>query len=148
MGVVIGVVLGGSVGLVLIRPALATRVQPFLGRFTSARPTAINFVILGMAAAIGEETLFRAAIQPTLGIAIAAVLFTAAHVPIADLRHLTPGKLSYVALALGMGLLLGFLYDVAGLAASMGAHAAFDATLLIVIAPLIRGQLVGTPKQI
>ena len=146
VGVLVGAALGGLVGLFLVRPPLAARVQPFLRRFTTARPTAINFVILGLAAAIGEETLFRAAIQPLLGVGVAAVLFTLAHAPIADLRHLTRGKLSYVALAFAMGLLLGFLYDVAGLAASMGAHAAFDATLLIVIAPLIRVQLVAAPK--
>jgi membrane protease YdiL (CAAX protease family) len=136
-GVALGGVLGSVAGIGLRRPELADRVRPFLARFTSSAATPVNFAILGLAAAIGEETLFRAAIQPVTGIVIAAVLFTVAHAPIADLRHLTPGKLAYVGLALGMGLLLGLLYDRFGIAASVGAHAAFDTAVLLWVRPLL-----------
>jgi uncharacterized protein len=137
VGIVIGAILGGTFGFAVTRPMFADRVRPFLQRFTSAAPTPLNFAVIGLAAALGEETLFRVAIQPVAGILVAAVLFTLAHSFIADFRHPTPGKAAYAALALGMGLLLGALYDQLGIAASMGAHFAFDTATLILIRPLL-----------
>ncbi len=136
-GIVLGTALGGAFGLGVTRPVFADRVRPFLTRFTSARPTAANFALIGIAAALGEETLFRAAIQPVGGILIASVLFMLAHSVIADFRHPSPGKVAYAALALGMGILLGVLYDRLGIAASMGVHFAFDTTALVMIRPLL-----------
>jgi hypothetical protein len=145
--IVVGGALGGLFGLGVTRPMFADRVRPFLVRFTSARPTVLNFALLGLAAALGEETLFRAAIQPVAGIAVASVLFMLAHSLIADLRHPTPGKVAYALLALCMGLVLGLLYDRLGIAASMAAHFAFDTVALILIRPLlpIRQPLRGSP---
>lgn len=137
VGIAIGAVLGTLFGFGVTRPTIGERVRPFLARFTSAQPTALNFAIIGLAAAVGEETLFRAAIQPAAGIVIASILFTLAHSVIADFRHPTPGKVAYAALALGMGLLLGLLYDRVGIAASIGAHVAFDTAALIMIRPLL-----------
>lgn len=144
VGLLLGGLLGGTFGLVMVQPATAARVRPFLSRFTSATPTVPNLALIGLAAALGEETLFRAAIQPVAGILVAAILFTLAHSAIADLRHVTPGKLGYVALAFGMGLLLGILYDRVGIAASMGTHAAFDFMALMVIRPLLLERM-GSP---
>jgi membrane protease YdiL (CAAX protease family) len=115
----------------------ADRVRPFLARFTSSKPTFANFAIIGLAAALGEETLFRAAIQPSAGILIAALLFTIAHAAIADLRHPSAGKPAYALLALGMGMVLGVEYDRLGIAASMATHFAFDTTALVLIRPLL-----------
>ncbi len=60
-----------------------------------------------------------------------------AHAVIADFRHPTPGKLGYAALAFAMGLVLGLLYERLGIAASMGAHFAFDATALLLARPIL-----------
>ncbi len=108
-----------------------------MARFTSARPTPLTFAILGLAAALGEETLFRAAIQPVAGIVVASLLFMFAHSLIADFRHPTLGKAAYALLALAMALVLGLLYDRFGIAASMAAHFAFDTVALTLIAPLL-----------
>jgi CAAX protease family protein len=140
-GLAVGAFLGGAFGFGVTRPEVASRVRPFLTRFTSARPTALNFALIGLAAALGEETLFRAAIQPVAGIVVASLLFTLAHSLIADFRHPTPGKLAYAALAFGMGILLGVLYDQLGIAASMGAHFAFDTTALLLIRPLLPARV-------
>jgi CAAX protease family protein len=138
-GIFIGAALGGAFGFGVTRKRFAWRVRPFLARFTSSRPTTLNFALLGLAAALGEETLFRAAVQPVAGIVVAAVLFTLAHALIADFRHPTPGKAAYAGLALGMGILLGLLYERFGIAGSMGAHFAFDTTALILVRPLLPG---------
>jgi uncharacterized protein len=148
LGIVVGAGLGGLFGFGVTRPMVADRVRPFLSRFTSAPPTALNFGLLGLAAALGEETLFRAAIQPAAGIVVASILFMLAHSIIADFRHPSAGKFAYAALAFGMGLLLGVAYDRLGIAASMGIHFAFDTVTLILIRPLrpirepLRGALV------
>jgi membrane protease YdiL (CAAX protease family) len=108
-GLALGAALGGLFGFGVTRHAFADRVRPFLRRSSSAAPTPVNFAVLGLAAALGEETLFRAAIQPVGGIGIASVLFMLAHSLIADFRHPTPGKVAYAALALFLGLVLGLL---------------------------------------
>ena len=137
VGIVVGAGLGGLFGFGATRPMFADRVRPFLSRFTSARPTALNFGLIGLAAALGEETLFRAAIQPVAGIVVASILFMLAHSIIADFRHPSAGKFAYAALAFGMGLVLGVAYDRFGIAASMGIHFAFDAVTLVLIRPLL-----------
>jgi membrane protease YdiL (CAAX protease family) len=137
LGLVAGLILGGAFGAGVTRPMFAERVRPFLSRFTSARPTLLNFALIGLAAALGEETLFRVALQPSLGIVIAALLFTLAHTAIADFSHPTPGKLAYAGLAFAMGIVLGLEYEHLGIAASMGTHFAFDTTALLLVRPLL-----------
>ena len=151
VGLGIGVLLGGMFGFAVTRPMFADRVRPFLQRFTSAAPTPPTFAIIGLAAALGEEALFRAAIQPVTGIVVASLLFMLAHSLIADFRHPTPGKVAYAVLAFGMGLLLGLLYDRLGIAASIATHFAFDTVALILISPLLPtrmpiGGSLGQPR--
>lgn len=142
-----GVVLGGFIALIagwlVRRPAVAAGFAPFLSRFTGSAPTPANAVLLGIVAALGEETLFRAAIQPMAGLVIAAIFFTAAHSLIGDFRHLSFEKVAYIVFALMIGLLLGLLYERFGIAASMGLHAAFDAVFLLGI----RSFLVQPPAE-
>jgi membrane protease YdiL (CAAX protease family) len=68
----------------------------------------LNLVILALASAIGEEILFRGAIQPTVGIIGASLLF--------GLLHLGPeGRFSVWSLwAIIAGLLLGWIYESTG----------------------------------
>lgn len=139
VGLLVGIALGGLFGLGVTRPRFAERVRPFLARFTSSAPTVANVALIGLAAALGEETLFRAAIQPVAGIVVASLLFTAAHAAIADFRHPTPSKLAYAALALAMGMVLGGLFAQLGIVASMSAHFAFDKTALLLVRPLLVG---------
>lgn len=144
-GILIGACLGSIFGLGVTRPPIADRVRPFLQRFTSAAPTPLNFAVIGLAAALGEETLFRAAIQPAAGIVVSSLLFMLAHSLIADFRHPTIGKAGYAVLAFTMGLLLGVMYDRLGIAASMGTHFAFDTAALLVIRPLLPTIVLATP---
>ena len=144
-GILIGACLGSIFGLGVTRPPIADRVRPFLQRFTSAAPTPLNFAVIGLAAALGEETLFRAAIQPAAGIVVSSLLFMLAHSLIADFRHPTIGKAAYAVLAFTMGLLLGVMYDRLGIAASMGTHFAFDTAALLVIRPLLPTIVLATP---
>jgi membrane protease YdiL (CAAX protease family) len=73
--------------------------------------------LLALASGIGEEALFRGALQPVVGLWWTSLLFAAAHfVPRRDL-------LLWSAFSLGAGLLLGVLYETtANLLAPTVAH--------------------------
>ena len=93
--------------------ALARALGATLGRLRDR-----EVLVLALASGVGEEALFRGALQPEVGLAVASVLFAAAHfVPRREL-------MAWSAFALGAGLLLGALYDVTGnLVAPVVAHA-------------------------
>ncbi|CAN5910808.1 hypothetical protein BH23ACT11_BH23ACT11_07500 [soil metagenome] len=76
-------------------------------------------LLLGVAAGLGEETLFRGALQPVLGIVPAALLFASMHI-----QYGPSVLLGYVfLLAIGFGLLRRYINTTA----SFIAHAAFNA---------------------
>jgi membrane protease YdiL (CAAX protease family) len=77
-------------------------------------------VLVGAAAGIGEEWLFRGIVQPLAGIAVATVLFGAAHVGSARM-------LPFGVWASGMGLAMGTLANLTGgLTAPIVAHGVYD----------------------
>lgn len=79
-------------------------------------------IVLAAASAVGEEALFRGALQPEIGWVAASFVFALAHlVPRRDL-------LPWSAFALAAGLLLGFLYASTGnLVAPVVAHFGINA---------------------
>jgi len=87
----------------------------------------LSAIIVGVAAGIGEEWLFRGVVQPFGGWIIASVLFGFAHV----------GGRSMVAFgvwASGMGLALGALAHLTGgLTAPIVAHGVYDILALVYI---------------
>lgn len=82
-------------------------------------------LVLAAASAVGEEALFRGALQPEIGWVAASVVFALAHlVPRRDL-------LPWSVFSLLAGLLLGFLYDATGnLVAPIAAHFGINAVNL------------------
>jgi membrane protease YdiL (CAAX protease family) len=137
LGLVVGVGLALTTGLVILKTSIRARIAPFLDNFSGIEPSFLNFVILGLLAGVGEETLFRATLQPLIGIVLASLLFTLAHAPIAHFEKPTVPKFGYALFAFGMGLVLGLLYGQAGIVAAVVAHASFDTTLYLMIRPLM-----------
>ena len=81
-------------------------------------------VLFGLIAGIPEEILFRGALQPTLGIVPASILFGALHA-------LTPAYFIYATLA---GMLLGGLADWRdGLWAPIAAHVVIDTVTFVLL---------------
>lgn len=80
---------------------------------------------LAATSAVGEEALFRGALQPEIGLVAASAVFALAHlVPRRDL-------LPWCAFSFAAGLLLGGLYEATGnLVAPIAAHFAINAVNL------------------
>ena len=94
--------------------------QQLLSNVTSP----LSAIILALAAGIGEEILFRGALQPRLGIIAASLLFAVLH---------TQYAISLASLEIFiLGLALGWLRKRAGVTGTIIAHAGYDLILLMI----------------
>ncbi len=80
-------------------------------------------LVVGVGAGLGEETLFRGAVQPRLGIVATSVLFTSMHV------QYGPSVLLGFVLLLSLG--LGLIRERINTTASFVAHAAYNALAIL-----------------
>lgn len=95
----------------------------FTGLIASINPGAGHIVFYSLCAGIGEEILFRGAIQPHLGIWWTSVLFIFLH------GYLNPFNWPITMYGLFMILIsagLGYLFEIYGIFAAMIAHFMFD----------------------
>jgi membrane protease YdiL (CAAX protease family) len=130
--------LGWLLGTALLRCRLRSALIQALRPFRTLTSATGAILLVSALAGIGEELLFRSALQPWIGIWAASVVFGVVHSGTARLREgLSLGKATYLVGTVVAGLLLGFLYQAAGLLAAASAHAAFDATLLLTLAPAL-----------
>lgn len=93
----------------------------------------LNPVWISLAAAVGEELLFRAALQPLLGVWITSVVFLLTHTPVYQFRKLDRATLVQAAGVFGASVVLGFIYQYVGLLAAMMVHMAIDVAGLYVV---------------
>ena len=87
-----------------------------------------DLIFLSIAAGVGEEILFRGAIQPFLGIWITALIFVALH------GYLNPMNLRmsvYGILMVVVSAGLGYLFEKYGIFAAMTAHFFIDIVLFV-----------------
>jgi membrane protease YdiL (CAAX protease family) len=98
----------------------------------------LNPVWISLAAAIGEELLFRAALQPLLGVWITSIIFLLTHTPVYQFRRLNLATLVQAAGVFGASVALGFIYQYVGLLAAMMVHAALDVIGLYVVRNALR----------
>ena len=80
-----------------------------------------GILTLGLAAALGEETLFRGALQPRFGLLLTALLFA--------LLHSTYGLSMSTVVVFLLGLVLGVVRIRANTTTSMVVHATYNMTL-------------------
>jgi membrane protease YdiL (CAAX protease family) len=102
--------------------ALADELGPELVDGTRTR----NLVVLAVLSGVGEEALFRGALQPLIGLVLASLLFGFVHVG-PDRRYLV-----WTASAVFAGFVFGVLYGaMGGILAPVVAHALHNGTLLV-----------------
>src|SRR5207247_4258871 len=80
----------------------------------------LNPLWISLSAGIGEEILFRGALQPILGIWWTSFIFTVAHFWSGQFQSMNWQKLIYAASVFVTGLLLGYVFSEIGLIAAMG----------------------------
>jgi membrane protease YdiL (CAAX protease family) len=98
----------------------------------------LNPLWISIAAAVGEEMLFRAALQPLLGVWIVSLLFLLTHMPVYRFRQLDAATLVQAASVFGGSLVLGFVFQYVGLIAAMLVHAWIDIVGLLIVRASIR----------
>jgi membrane protease YdiL (CAAX protease family) len=98
----------------------------------------LNPVWISLAVAIGEELLFRAALQPLLGVWITSLIFLLTHTPVYQFRRLNLAALVQAAGVFGASVALGFIYQYVGLLAAMMVHTALDVIGLYVVRNALR----------
>jgi len=96
-----------------------------------------ELALVALLAGLGEELLFRGALQPVMGLLLASGLFAVAH-------FITP---TYAVLTGLMGLYLGWLANVAGtLWAPIVTHALYDFVAFLVVIRDVRRLGTGGPS--
>lgn len=135
-------------GLALLAAALSYAVYRLSARAASTAKTietyarldlrGMNPLWMALAAAVGEEMLFRAALQPLLGVWIVSLLFLATHVPVYRLRRLDRATLAQAAGIFGTSVVLGFTFQYVGLIAAILVHLWIDIVGLLVVRSALR----------
>ena len=100
----------------------------------------LNPLWIALCAAIGEELLFRAALQPLLGVWIVSLVFLATHVPVYRFKRLDRATLIQAAGVFGASVVLGYTFLYVGLLAAMIVHAWIDIVGLLVVRGRMRGR--------
>lgn len=128
IGVAIGLVVVGASRVAASRLAWAADLEREFARLLGPL-SASEVCVLTAASAVAEEAFFRAAMQPSLGLVLTAVVFGLMH--FGPRRTLWPWTL----MALGMGFVLGWLADWSGsLVAPILCHATINGLNLWAIA--------------
>lgn len=128
-----GVLTGLGAAAVLIffisRPPVSTVLDDF-SLFRAIKQihfTPFDRIQVSLFAGAGEEVLFRGAIQPVLGIWVTSFIFIAIHGYV-SIR--SAGHLIFTLLFFALSMMLGILYETAGLISAMCAHAVYDVVML------------------
>ena len=138
---------GVTFGLAISVPS--TVVVSFVPLFTSLRSQlldlvsrldlgALNPLWISLSAGIGEEILFRGALQPILGVWWASFIFTVAHFRSGQFHSMNWQKLIYAASVFIAGLFLGYVFLEIGLIAAMVTHAIVNVVSLFTARRLLR----------
>lgn len=130
IGIAVGLVIVAFVisvtSSILVRyaqPDLYDRINDNLGTMTSGIDTWWGAVVLGLCAGIGEELLFRGAIQPKYGIVVTAVVFAVLHQQYGA---------SFVTVGVfGVGLLLGLERKYVNTTACIITHALYNTIAIL-----------------
>ncbi len=105
-----------------------------------------TIIAISLAAGVCEEILFRAALQPLLGIGWATLLFALLHFQYALFAPRLWQAGAYFVVIYLVGFALGLVYEAWGLWVAMAVHAGYDYVGLRLLAPQIaraRAQLLA-----
>jgi len=108
----------GSALTVAFQPDVVDNLEDTMDQMTSGLANPIGALLIGLSAGIGEEVLFRGAIQARFGIIIAALFWTTLHIQY---------DFSFVLVGLfGVGILLGLQRKYLGTTSAVITHALYN----------------------
>jgi len=113
-------------------------------------PSHRNIALQSLFTGVFGELLFRAALQPVVGLVPAALLFALMHAQIALFAPSRTQAVAYFAIIVAIGLLLGWVFDTFGLWAAIALHGVYEYVLWRLLAPRIvteHARLVANFKQ-
>lgn len=100
-----------------------SRDYPIVDAVRKARLSTGDIFSISITAGIAEEWLFRAALQPLLGLWLSSLIFVALH---GYFKFRNTAQLLFGGFMMLLSLLLGLLFEYAGLFSAITAHAAYD----------------------
>ena len=112
--------------IVLFFPPFSSLRRQVLELLSRLDLSALNPLWFGLAAGIGEELLFRGALQPIVGVWWASLIFTLAHFRTGQFHSMNWQKLIYATSVFIAGLFLGYVFSEIGLIAAIVTHATVD----------------------
>lgn len=127
LGLVMGVGFGAIAQFIVERKFMQSVNLKYTKMIADLRLTTSEIVYISLCAGIGEEVLFRGAIQPMLGVIITAIVFVAIH------GYLNPKdwKVSLYGIYMtGAIIALGFATEKVGIWSAIVAHTVIDIYLL------------------
>lgn len=130
--IIVGLLYGfvtSFIGWKIVKTRLLTETREFYTKiFQSLCLNPLEIFFISFCAGIGEEILFRGAIQPLLGIWLTAIIFVAIH------GYLNPFKWRITIYGTYMTLIIagiGYLCNYFGLITAIAAHTMIDIVLLL-----------------
>jgi membrane protease YdiL (CAAX protease family) len=87
-------------------------------------------LMFSLLAGVGEETLFRGALQPLWGIWLTSLVFAALHFRTARFAQGRLKQLQYLVSVFAVSVGLGFIFERFGLSVAIALHAALDIVAL------------------
>lgn len=140
----LGAALGLAIGLVSavssLRQPSAEAVQRTTASYARLDLSGWHPVWISLGAGISEELLFRAALQPLIGIWGASLLFLLAHARAYEFHRIDRAALLQASGVLGMALAFGLGFEYIGLLAMMVAHTIIDIVGLLIVRRLAARQ--------
>jgi membrane protease YdiL (CAAX protease family) len=100
-----------------------SRDYPIVDAVRKARLSTGDIYSISVTAGITEEWLFRAALQPVLGLWISSLIFVALH---GYFKFKNTAQMLFGGFMMLLSLMLGMLFEYAGLLSAITAHAAYD----------------------
>jgi uncharacterized protein len=128
-GVIAGITAAGLIMFLSGREPLASVLDDFaiFRAISEIKFSPFDRIQISLFAGVGEEILFRGAIQPLLGIWLTSVIFIGIH---GYFKFKSAGHIFFGLMMFGLSVMLGYLFEIAGLVAAMTAHAVYDVVML------------------
>jgi len=137
-GITLGLAISVPSTVVFFAPLFSSLRRQLLDLVSRLDLDALNPLWISLSAGIGEEILFRGALQPILGIWWASFIFTVAHFGSGQFHSMNWQKLVYATSVFIAGLFLGYVFIEIGLVAAIVTHASVNVVSLFTARRVLR----------